>query len=152
MIHYLCFLFVLQILMEVARSKNSIPLPQVKPHCGIRLPPDAFCLTACNYKLKAQKKVMAKSVGASSTPGPRMTGVVRATIRPNSPAVRVTTTPASTTPRPLVKVNVGSAASASTAPKIQIVLPPQPTPVAAIPAVEKQEPGADCAELNAKGR
>jgi len=130
--------------MEVARSKNSIPLPQVKPHCGIRLPPDAFCLTACNYKLKAQKKVMSKTLGASSTPGPRMTsGVVRSTIRPNSPAVRVTTTPASTTPRPLVKVNVGSAPASAAAPKIQIVLPPQPTPAAALPAVEKQEPGAE---------
>lgn len=47
----------LQILMEVARSKNSVPLPPAKPHCGIRLPPDRYCLSACNYKLKVLKQI-----------------------------------------------------------------------------------------------
>lgn len=41
------------ILLDLARTKNSNPLPFVKPHCGIRLPPDRYCLNSCNYKLKS---------------------------------------------------------------------------------------------------
>lgn len=44
------------LLLEVARTKNSVPLPLVKPHCGIRLPPDRYCFSACNYKLKTNPK------------------------------------------------------------------------------------------------
>ncbi|XP_026477872.1 transcription initiation factor TFIID subunit 9-like [Ctenocephalides felis] len=39
-------------LIEMARSKNSTPLPLVKPHCGLRLPPDRYCLSSCNFKLR----------------------------------------------------------------------------------------------------
>lgn len=40
-----------------------MPLPPIKPHCGLRLPPDRYCLSACNYKLRAatQSKKMTKS-------------------------------------------------------------------------------------------
>ncbi|GLG99848.1 Transcription initiation factor TFIID subunit 9 [Gryllus bimaculatus] len=44
------------ILLDVARSKNNTPLPFVKPHCGLRLPPDRYCLSACNYRLKNDLK------------------------------------------------------------------------------------------------
>ncbi len=119
--------------MEVARSKNATPLPSVKPHCGIRLPPDCHCLAACNYKLKTIKKTLPKSSalgGGSATP--RMTGMMgsaRAVHRPNSPAVRVTTINAGTptTPRPVVKINAGSTGTATpSVPKIQIAIPAQP--------------------------
>lgn len=126
----------MQILMEVARSKNSTPLPSVKPHCGIRLPPDCHCLAACNYKLKTIKKTLPKSSGSSAAI-PRMTGMLggaRAVHRPNSPAVRVTTINAQsgtpTTPRPVVKINTGSTGTITSAPKIQIAIPPQPNPPA----------------------
>ncbi|KAK4005226.1 transcription initiation factor TFIID subunit 9 [Daphnia magna] len=121
-----------EILMEVARSKNSIPLPSVKPHCGIRLPPDCHCLAACNYKLKTIKKTLPKSSMAlsGSTPGSRMgmLGAGRAVHRPSSPAVRVTTINAGTpsTPRPLVKINTGSTSTPANVPKIQIAFPAQP--------------------------
>ncbi|CAG5129674.1 unnamed protein product, partial [Candidula unifasciata] len=46
----------MKLLMEVARQKNTQPLPLVKPYCGPRLPPDRYCLTAPNYKLKSLKK------------------------------------------------------------------------------------------------
>lgn len=29
-----------EVLLEVARVKNVNPLPLIKPHCGLRLPPD----------------------------------------------------------------------------------------------------------------
>uniref|UniRef100_A0A1Y1MN91 Transcription initiation factor TFIID subunit 9 n=1 Tax=Photinus pyralis TaxID=7054 RepID=A0A1Y1MN91_PHOPY len=47
-----------EVLLECARNKNNTPLPLIKPHCGLRLPPDRHCLSACNYVLKsnAQKK------------------------------------------------------------------------------------------------
>ncbi|XP_077987980.1 transcription initiation factor TFIID subunit 9B-like [Glandiceps talaboti] len=40
------------LLMEIARQKNGTPLPLIKPHNGPRLPPDRYCLSAVNYKLK----------------------------------------------------------------------------------------------------
>lgn len=52
-----CFLCV-QFLLEIARQKNQTPLPLIKPYTGPRLPPDRYCLTAANYRLKStQKKV-----------------------------------------------------------------------------------------------
>ena len=57
-----------------------------------------------------------------------MMGAARA-VRPNSPAVRVTTMNAATpsTPRPVVKINVGSTVTTlPSAPKIQIAIPAQP--------------------------
>lgn len=29
-----------EVLLEIARVKNVVPLPSIKPHCGLRLPPD----------------------------------------------------------------------------------------------------------------
>lgn len=42
-----------EVLLEVAKQKNCQPLPTIKPHSGIRLPPDRHCLLAANYKLRA---------------------------------------------------------------------------------------------------
>ena len=39
-----------EVLMEMARTKNSTPLPVPRPTCGLRLPPDRHCLTARNYR------------------------------------------------------------------------------------------------------
>uniref|UniRef100_A0A182SG78 Transcription initiation factor TFIID subunit 9 n=1 Tax=Anopheles maculatus TaxID=74869 RepID=A0A182SG78_9DIPT len=51
------------VLLEIARVRNATPLPLIKTHCGLRLPPDRYCLSACNYKLRAaqQPKRMNKS-------------------------------------------------------------------------------------------
>ena len=48
----------LQFLIEIARQKNRLPLPQIQAKSGLRLPPDRYCLTSTNYKVKAQKKVL----------------------------------------------------------------------------------------------
>lgn len=49
------------VLLEVARAKNNVPLPFVKPNNGLRLPPDRYCLNSTNYRLKnATKKVVQK--------------------------------------------------------------------------------------------
>ncbi|XP_016947977.1 transcription initiation factor TFIID subunit 9 [Drosophila biarmipes] len=51
------------VLAKVADVRNAMPLPPIKPHCGLRLPPDRYCLTGVNYKLRAtnQPKKMTKS-------------------------------------------------------------------------------------------
>lgn len=40
------------ILMEIAREKNNLPLPSIKTHNGPRLPFDRYSLIGTNYKLK----------------------------------------------------------------------------------------------------
>ena len=118
--------------MEVARSKNTIPLPAAKPHCGVRLPPDRYCLSACNYKLKSIKKNAPKGAASTASTGPRMGGLLGANktaARPSPSAVRAQV------PRPVIKMNVGQSAVA----KIQISVPAQPlattSEATAVPAV-----------------
>ncbi len=49
--------------MEIARQKNSTPLPLIQPRSGLRLPPDRYCLLSNNYRVKQQqKKVLYESV------------------------------------------------------------------------------------------
>lgn len=31
-----------EVLLEISRVKNVNPLPMIKPHCGLRLPPDRY--------------------------------------------------------------------------------------------------------------
>lgn len=56
-----------QFLLDIARQKNQTPLPLIKPYSGPRLPPDRYCLTAPNYRLKSlQKKVRGRQGGVHS--------------------------------------------------------------------------------------
>lgn len=50
-------------LLEIARNKNSQTLPAIKSHNGPRLPPDRYSLVSCNYKQKLGKN---KSGGSGS--------------------------------------------------------------------------------------
>lgn len=53
------------VLLDVARMKNNVPLPFVKPNNGLRLPPDRYCLNVANYRLKnTSKKIMNKNLNA----------------------------------------------------------------------------------------
>ncbi|XP_056587181.1 transcription initiation factor TFIID subunit 9 [Triplophysa dalaica] len=55
-------------LLEVARQKNMTPLPLIKPYTGPRLPPDRYCLTAPNYRLKSLQKKVSSSGGRITVP------------------------------------------------------------------------------------
>uniref|UniRef100_A0A3B3S599 TAF9 RNA polymerase II, TATA box binding protein (TBP)-associated factor n=1 Tax=Paramormyrops kingsleyae TaxID=1676925 RepID=A0A3B3S599_9TELE len=55
-------------LLEVARQKNQTPLPLIKPYTGPRLPPDRYCLTAPNYRLKSLQKKTSSSAGRITVP------------------------------------------------------------------------------------
>lgn len=46
-----------EVLAEVARTKNNTPLPFIKPHCGVRLPQDRYCLSSCNLRIKTPQVV-----------------------------------------------------------------------------------------------
>lgn len=67
-----------EFLIEIARQKNRHPLPQIQTKSGLRLPPDRYCLTSTNYKVKAQKKhsqvrsnpVVARTISQSSLATP----------------------------------------------------------------------------------
>ncbi|KAL9963589.1 hypothetical protein ACROYT_G027112 [Oculina patagonica] len=67
-----------EFLIEIARQKNRHPLPQIQTKSGLRLPPDRYCLTSTNYKVKTQKKhsqvranpVVARTISQSSVSTP----------------------------------------------------------------------------------
>lgn len=93
-----------EVLAEVARAKNNTPLPFIKPHCGIRLPPDRYCLSSSNLKLKTLQKKTAtakSSYGAGTsikmTPKSGL-GVLKRTLS------TVTRTQTVTIPKPITKV------------------------------------------------
>lgn len=71
----------LQFLLEVARQKNQTPLPLIKPYTGPRLPPDRYCLTAPNYRLKTvQKKVKNQLLLVDTPPPPNRLSLLMTTL------------------------------------------------------------------------
>ena len=43
-------------MVEIARQKNANPLPMIPEKFGVRLPPERYCLTGTNYKIKNRKR------------------------------------------------------------------------------------------------
>eukprot|EP00079_Xenopus_tropicalis_P038624 XP_017952395.1 PREDICTED: transcription initiation factor TFIID subunit 9B isoform X2 [Xenopus tropicalis] len=76
-------------LLDIARQKNQTPLPLIKPYAGPRLPPDRYCLTAPNYRLKTIQKKMSSSAGRITVPRLSMGAV---TSRPSTPTLATPTT------------------------------------------------------------
>lgn len=106
------------VLLDVARTKNNIPLPFVKPNNGLRLPPDRYCLNATNYKLKnVTKKVIQKPahslVGNNQSggqPRPKVEGNktgVSIVKRPGTLAT-VARTQTISIPKPVLKFSTGN--------------------------------------------
>ncbi|XP_055847654.1 transcription initiation factor TFIID subunit 9 [Episyrphus balteatus] len=116
------------VLAKLAEVRNSMPLPPIKPHCGLRLPPDRYCLSACNYKLRAasQPRKMTKSALES-----------RSTIKTQ------------------IKSSAGGGGKRQSAltPKSQVVTIPKPvfkfTTTAKTIALEKPQPGTTDSQSNA---
>nr|CAB3266802.1 transcription initiation factor TFIID subunit 9B-like [Phallusia mammillata] len=57
-----------EFLVDVARQKNTTALPSLKTFSGARLPPDRYCLSSVNYRLKsmADKKTQKRAAGINS--------------------------------------------------------------------------------------
>ncbi|XP_059992813.1 transcription initiation factor TFIID subunit 9B isoform X1 [Lagenorhynchus albirostris] len=109
-------------LLDIARQKNQTPLPLIKPYAGPRLPPDRYCLTAPNYRLKSLIKkgpnqgrlVPRLSVGAVSS-------------RPTTPTIA--------TPQTVSVPNKVAPPVSVTSQRFTVQIPPsQSTPVKPVPA------------------
>ncbi|XP_022202071.2 transcription initiation factor TFIID subunit 9 [Nilaparvata lugens] len=123
-------------LLELARAKNSTPLPVVKPHCGIRLPPDRYCLNSCNYKLKNTGTTSTKKPTKFGQPmmaggfsgGAGGSGSMKMSSKTTSVNVvkrsgNITTIPRTqsiTTPKNVIKFSTTGAQKVQVKPKIQI--------------------------------
>ncbi|XP_063365292.1 transcription initiation factor TFIID subunit 9 [Cydia amplana] len=103
-----------EVLLEIARVKNVNPLPLIKPHCGLRLPPDRYCLSACNYRLRpAFKKVASKPAvvptptvkTVTSSKSANQNVVVK---RPSGAIVNVSSAKPNVVPKPVLKFTSGS--------------------------------------------
>ncbi|XP_043284728.1 transcription initiation factor TFIID subunit 9 [Venturia canescens] len=125
------------VLLDVARAKNNIPLPFVKPNNGLRLPPDRYCLNATNYRLKnIVKKPAGKSIhtmGNSTMGGGSVTARVKSEgnktnlsiVKRPATLATVARTQTISIPKPVFKFSTGSTTSGAgktpaTKPKIQI--------------------------------
>uniref|UniRef100_A0A8C9QS06 Transcription initiation factor TFIID subunit 9 n=1 Tax=Spermophilus dauricus TaxID=99837 RepID=A0A8C9QS06_SPEDA len=71
-------------LLDIARQRNQTPLPLIKPYSGPRLPPDRYCLTAPNYRLKSLQKKASTSAGRITVP---RLSVGSVTSRPSTPTL-----------------------------------------------------------------
>jgi len=110
-----------EVVLECANIKNYTPLPLIKPHCGLRLPPDRHCLSSCNYALKTniQKKTKSSYAGGGANSGmkiaskPNISYVKRTPIGVGKQTVTI--------PKPVTKITTNTMHHKTTLkPKIQI--------------------------------
>ncbi|XP_050308926.1 transcription initiation factor TFIID subunit 9 [Anthonomus grandis grandis] len=107
-----------EVVIECASAKNYTMLPSVKPHCGLRLPPDRYCLSSCNYTLKAAQKKMATTKTTFNPANPAMKMANKSNIsfiRKQAPIGRQNVT----IPKPTMKIS-SSPMTTVVKPKIQI--------------------------------
>ncbi|KAL3285147.1 hypothetical protein HHI36_019268 [Cryptolaemus montrouzieri] len=98
-----------EIILECAHVKNYTPLQPVKPHCGLRLPPDRYCLSQCNYALKQSggtyKKNKTNYIVSGASTG------LKITTKPNVSYIKRSNTPVGVTkqtvtiPKPKITTN-----------------------------------------------
>lgn len=110
-----------EVVLECANAKNYTPLPLIKPHCGLRLPPDKHRVAACNYALKTCHQNKSK-VNHHNPGGPSSAKVIA---KPNVSYVKrpPMQKPAGPIARPPTKIttNVGPSPKATSfKPKFQI--------------------------------
>ncbi|XP_041354409.1 transcription initiation factor TFIID subunit 9B-like [Gigantopelta aegis] len=115
------------LLMDIARYRNAQQLPLIKPYSQPRLPPDRYCLSAPNYKLKTLRKPRSQITLSNSIPagGPRfsisslavkgtgstgggqtLTVVTKAVSQPT--VTIISKSAATTMPKPTFRINTGS--------------------------------------------
>lgn len=100
-----------EVVLECANVKNYSPLPPVKPHCGLRLPPDRHCLSSCNYALKSSVQKKPKPLSGGSSPAG-----IKINAKPNVTYIK------RAIPKPLTKISSSPIPQLKTTlkPKIQI--------------------------------
>ncbi|CAD7679157.1 unnamed protein product [Nyctereutes procyonoides] len=120
-------------LLDIARQRNQTPLLLIKPYSGPRLPPDRYCLTAPNYRLKSLQKKTKTSTSAGRITVPQLS-VSSVTSRPSTPTLG-TPTPQTMS----VSTKVGTLMSL-TGQRFTVQMPTSqsPTVKASIPATSVQ--------------
>lgn len=106
------------VLLDVARAKNNIPLPFVKPNNGLRLPPDRYCLNATNYRLKNVTKKVAQKPTHSMVGNNQSGGQQRPKVDGNKTGVSIVKRPGTlatvartqsiSIPKPVMKFSTGN--------------------------------------------
>ncbi|XP_056630579.1 transcription initiation factor TFIID subunit 9 [Diorhabda sublineata] len=115
-----------EVLMELAHVKNYSVLPQVKPHCGLRLPPDRYCLSSCNYTLRSMKKSSRPNFGMPGTPTLKITPKTNIQfLKRSTPTIAKQTV---TIPKAVTKVITNQPQKTILKPKIEITQNLQLTP------------------------
>lgn len=105
------------LISDIARHKNSVPLPPIKSHAGPRLPPDRYSLIACNFKMKPTEKIAASAPAATTQPitlpfragNSNSTMLIRpqsTTIQPRLVGNRLTITPISGDVKPNISTGI----------------------------------------------
>ncbi|KAH8420500.1 hypothetical protein KR009_010994 [Drosophila setifemur] len=101
------------VLAKVAELRNAMPLPPIKPHCGLRLPPDRYCLTGVNYKLRATNHP--KKMTKSALEGRPLKTVVKPVSSANGPKRAhsvVSKQQVVTIPKPVIKFTTSTSTTA----------------------------------------
>lgn len=106
-----------EIILECANIKNYAPLPLIKPHCGLRLPPDKYCISACNYALKSchQKKTKVNYHNPGGPAGMKLMAKPNVSYVKRPPMQK----PTAVIPRPVTKIS-SPKATTTFKPKFQI--------------------------------
>ena len=128
------------VLQDIARTRNSTPLPLIKVQPGLRLPPDRHCLSSCNYKLRAAAQPTKKIVKSVIDSRPTF-----------KPALgKVTTLNTSTTiKRPPTQAPPKAQPVTMPKPVFKFSTTPKPVPLK-IPKVEAEDPLAISSDLKRK--
>lgn len=99
-----------EVLLEVAKEKNNVPLPFVKPSYGLRLPPDRYCLNAANYKYKSPvTRTGRNSIGNVNAAGGggRLNSLGYSVVKRPGTISNVSRSQTISMPKPVYKVNTG---------------------------------------------
>lgn len=98
------------VLIDIAKTKNSVALPFVKHSNGLRLPPDRYCLNGANYKIKPAKKSGKMGFNANSSFGQSRIGSHKTLSIVKRPGALSTMARPQTvsTNKPVFKINTGN--------------------------------------------
>ncbi|XP_033127045.1 transcription initiation factor TFIID subunit 9-like [Anneissia japonica] len=106
-----------ELLLEVARVKNNSSLPAIKPHNGPNLPPDRYCFSSTNYRLRSNSRktsgmVLPSRLSISSSSGKSatitLTSKSASGIKPGFTHANVLTTQSSNTSKAIPHIQLQS--------------------------------------------
>ena len=83
------------LLLQLAKERNAQPLPPIRTHHGLRLPPDRHCLTHPNYRLRSHATIsrLPQSLPPATLPFSVPPATLPFSIPPPSPSTNAPTPP-----------------------------------------------------------